>query len=165
MEVKYIIKMDCFDIPDEYMRTIREGCSWGGVYERSTMDNDAMEVFDSEEEALAALKSYKASVFRFYDHNVPWWDITEYFVQRCELDEDGEEVDFDPPLEYAEMKFSVIERPGYKTLVSYDNFEDALNYYDMLDDQQDYDEDEDEDDDEKGYYIECNGHLVYGYIM
>lgn len=163
MKVKYTINRQWDEINDRYKRTIRASCLWDTDYGRTNFDYETVEVFDSKEEALAALKNYKAEVRRFSDHNVRYWSVTEYFVEEVEFDDDEEEINFEF-LDWAEMEFSVIEKSECKVLATFDNFGDALDYYDdMLHDQQDYDED-DEDYDEKDYYIECNDHWVYGNI-
>lgn len=158
MKVKYIIKTQRSEVSDKYKGTIRAGCLMDSDYGRTNFDNEAVEVFDTEEEALAALKEYKPKVLRFTNH----WDVTEYFVQEVEFDEDDEEynVEF---LEWAEMEFSVIEKPEGKTVGTFDNFGDALDCYDDMMEDYDYDiqDYDDEDYEEKGCYIECNGDLVY----
>lgn len=160
MKVKYIIKRQFGEVPNDYKGTIRAGCLWDTAYGRTTFDSDDMEVFDSEEEALAALKKYKPEVCEF----TGYWHVTEYYVQEVEFDEDEEEINVEY-LEWAEMEFSVIEKPEGKTVGTFDNFGDALDCYDDMMEDYDYDlqDYDDEDYEEKGCYIEYNGNRVYGH--
>lgn len=154
MASKYTLKVDSREIPYREMDTIQEGCV--AAYSEGSREPEILKVFDSEEEAISALKKYHTEVSEFWASNIHYWYVEEYYVDKSEFDEEGKMIDFSDVLACTPMVFSVIEEPGYKTLDVFDDFESAKRECDELDDQLDYDED-----DEKEYYVECNGTRFY----
>lgn len=154
MASKYTLKVDSREIPYREMDMIQEGCV-AADYENSR-EPEILKVFDSEEEAISALKKYHTEVSEFWASNIHYWYVEEYYVDKSEFDEEGKMIDFSDVLACTPMVFSVIEEPGYKTLDVFDDFESAKWECDKLSDQLDYDED-----DEKEYYVECNDTRFY----
>lgn len=65
---------------------IREGCT---VVAEGDIFDEIVKSFDSKDEALNALKAYTSTI----DISGDLYEVTEYYVEENEYDEDGEWID------------------------------------------------------------------------
>ena len=81
--------------------------------------------FDSKEDALEELKNYKTEINSFSSNTGTRYNVTEYYVEENEYDEDGDWVAGGDVWEFSKMEIEVVEKPSYNTIATFDNFEDA----------------------------------------
>lgn len=62
-----------------------EGCT----LQQRDQEPEVLEVFDTLEEAREALKKYKGSA-KYVRDVVPFYQVTEFYIEQNEYDEDGE---------------------------------------------------------------------------
>lgn len=107
IEINYKNRMD-----------IAEGCT--------LQDDDPViiKVFDSEEDALRKLQNYQTEVRELSGGAGKYFSVTEYHIEN----EDGE------VLEFSKMNIEVCKRQSYEAVGTYNNYKDAENALDELED-------------------------------
>lgn len=81
--------------------------------------------FDSKEDALEELKNYKTEINSFSSNTGTRYNVTEYFVEEAEYDEDGDWIAGGDIWGFSEMSIEVVEKPSYNTLAIFNNMKDA----------------------------------------
>lgn len=81
--------------------------------------------FDSKEDALEELKNYKTEINSFSSNTGTRYNVTEYFVEEAEYDEDEEWIAGGDIWGFSEMSIEVVEKPSYNTLAIFNNMKDA----------------------------------------
>lgn len=90
---------------------------------------ETIKSFNTLEDAKIELKKYQSQIFK----GSGFYEITEYYVQENVYDEDDEWIDGGDVWEFAPFKISLVSKPEYETIGTFDNMEDALiakNEYD-----------------------------------
>lgn len=67
---------------------IKEGCTID--IERTVQEPEKLESFDTKEEALKALANYQSKVRELSGHLGIYYEVTEYYIEENDYDEDGE---------------------------------------------------------------------------
>lgn len=80
---KYELKMNSVEVKKE---DVREGCAVDDMNAQPTL----IKSFESKEEALEELKKYNTEKDEFSTETGTLCNVTEYYVEENEYDEDGE---------------------------------------------------------------------------
>lgn len=83
---KYDLVENSREIPARNRDEIRPGCTC----EQDDWGDRIVKSFDNKAEALEALKAYRSDVRRENPHGVPYYLVTEYYVEKNDYDEDGD---------------------------------------------------------------------------
>ena len=103
--------------------------------------------FESKEDALKALKSYKTSIFET-GNAVNYFCVEQYFIEENEYDDDSEWIDGGDVLSYTDIKITLYV--DYEEVSSFNNYAEAKAAFDALDDAPEY---EDAESDEGFKYV------------
>ena len=90
-----------------------------------------MESFDAKEAAIEALKKYSTDISEFSSCGTVF-NVTEYYVEENEYDEDGDVVICNGVWEESKMEILLVDNDG-NTIEIFDNYADveaAYNAYD-----------------------------------
>lgn len=136
--IKYELIESNIEIDYKNRREIREGY---------TLCQDeqwpiVIESFKNAHEALEELKSYKTEIAeqRSY-HGARYFDMTEYYVQENEYDEDGDWLSGGNVIEFSKIEIQLISEPEGEVIGTFDNYADAEDAYDDYVNETYYDED------------------------
>lgn len=128
MKTLYKIMEESMDFPHIYYRGLKRervipeaGCTNVAIVRNPR----EWEVFEGLIEAKEALQNYKTSVWDFGDY----YNVTEYYVEKYEVDEDGEEVQSLGIWGYTPMIYEVVEKNNNtseeKIVAEFNNYSDA----------------------------------------
>lgn len=123
---KYEVRRNSIEIPWKKRREIKEGITTMSDFQAP----EIIESFDNLEEAQAALQKYSSSIAEMSGATGTYYSVTEYYIEENTYDEDGEWLEGGDVWEVSKLSFSLIEKPSYNTLATFDNMEDAVKAYD-----------------------------------
>lgn len=133
MKTKYEIVKNNIEIGFKERKSIKQGIT-------VSQDNYEEEIkgsYEKAEDALLELQNYKTEIRKTGNA----YNVTEYYVQENKYDEEGELMEYDEEgnfiengniLEFSKMEISVIEKPSYSVVGTFDNFEDAMKKNDEI---------------------------------
>ena len=98
----------------------------GITLEQDNCSPEVIKSFDTLEEAKKALLEYKSSIDELSGSTGKYYSVTEYYVQENIYDDEDEWRDGGDVWEYAPFHIEVVIKPGYDTIGTFDNIEDAL---------------------------------------
>lgn len=124
---KYELKESTMELREREAREIKPGC----VYCRDGEEPKTLASFDSKEEALEALKPYKADIREFNTGSGRCYQVTEWYVEEVEYDEDGELLNSPCVWAFSPMEFRLVDDDG-KLHGSHDNMADAMDAFNRL---------------------------------
>ena len=84
--MKYEIIKNTREISYKNRKEIKEGCT----LEQDNMMPEIIKSFDNKDEALKELKSYESDIKRLSGAAGTYYNVTEYYVEENEYDENGE---------------------------------------------------------------------------
>ena len=119
--MKYEIKECTREIKYKERFEIAPGCTAN----QDDCESKLIKSFDSKEDALKELEQYESNIYKFENNGMTFYEVTEYFVEEVECNEDGEWVAGGDIWGFSKMKIEVVEKPSYNTIAAFDNFEDA----------------------------------------
>lgn len=90
--IRYFIEECSAELSPEEVKTFKAGDSFFCDYGRGCIYNERIACFDTKEDALEALKSYRSHVWKS-TYVVITFEVTEYGVSEVHFDDDGEEID------------------------------------------------------------------------
>lgn len=117
---KYEIKKKCAEIPYKERNNIVQGITFGNEWS----EDELMESFDSIEDARKKLDEYVTSIREMSGNAGTYYLVEEYYIEYNEYC-DGEVINSGDVYEYSKMVIEVNKKPGYETVATYDNWEDA----------------------------------------
>lgn len=97
---KYEIKQNTREISYKKRAEIKSGCT----LEQDNQEPVIIKTFDNKEEALQALKEYKTDIRELRSSTGTYYDVTEYYVEENEYDEDGEWINGGDVWEFSEIE-------------------------------------------------------------
>lgn len=84
--MKYEIIENTRNVKYSNRNQIADGCT----LEQDNQFPRIMESFDNKADALEALKKYEGKVYKVLGNTGAYFEVTEYYVEKNEYDEDGE---------------------------------------------------------------------------
>ncbi len=124
---KYELKKRTTEIAWKDRFDILEGCT------AEDPEPTTLKRCDTKEEAEKALKDCTTSIRELKGASGTFYAVEEYCIEENEYDEDDEWVSGGDILDWSKMNIEVIEKPTYRTLGAYSNYEEAekaMNDYD-----------------------------------
>lgn len=122
--MKYELKECVREVKYKERKEIVKGCT----VDQEDYESTLIKSFDSKEDALEELKKYKSSIHEFSSNIGRCYEVTEYFVEEVEYDEDDEWIAGGDIWEFSEMHIELVaENSTADTLGVFDNFADAEN--------------------------------------
>ena len=127
-KIKFEIKKDNIEIAYKDRMNIKPSCTLDNL----NSDSEIIESFDTKEDAIEALKKYTTDISTFSSANGTVFDVTEYYVEGNEYDEDGHIVACNGVWEESKMEITLVDedRNIIKVFDNYSDAEEAYNEYD-----------------------------------
>lgn len=88
--------------------------------------------YDTLEEAQAKLKEFKTDIKENH-YNGTYYNVTEYYIEENEYDEDGDWLTGGDIYDFSEMNINVVECETRKDLGTFHDFESALKFAETCD--------------------------------
>ena len=126
-EIRFEIKKNNIEISYKNRMNIKPGCTLDNI----DSDPEIVESFDTKEAAIEALKKYSTDISAFSLCGTVF-NVTEYYVEENEYDEDGDVVICNGVWEESKMEILLVDNDG-NTIEIFDNYADveaAYNAYD-----------------------------------
>ena len=120
IEEKYEIKKKCAEIPYKERNNIVQGITFGNEWG----EDELIESFDSIEDARKKLDEYVTSIKEMSGNAGIYFLVEEYYIEYNEY-YDGKIINSGDVYDYSKMAIEVNKKPGYETVATYDNWEDA----------------------------------------
>lgn len=122
--MKFELKERTREVKHKERFEIAAGCTAN----QDDCESKLIKSFDSKEDALKELEQYESNICKFDTATGPKYEVTEYFVEEVECNEDGEWVAGGDIWEFSEMHIELVaENSTADTLGVFDNFADAEN--------------------------------------
>lgn len=125
---KFEIVKENIEIKYKDRKNLRIGCTQDNM----NSDPEVVKSFETSEEAMKELKKYETSINMFSSAIGSMYDVTEYYVQENNYDEDGEPEQLGDILEFTEMKINLEDEDG-NVIGTFNNYEDAERAYNKYD--------------------------------
>ena len=123
--MKYEIKECTREMDYKERNEIAPGCTAN----QDDCESKLIKSFDSKEDALKELGQYESNIYKFDTATGQKYEVTEYFVEEVECNEDGEWVAGGDILGFSRMCIRVVaDSRTADTLGEFDNLEDAENF-------------------------------------
>lgn len=122
---KFELKKSTVEVSFANRAEIKEGCT-------NDQEAELIKPFDNEEEALKALESYESEIRELRGTAGIYYAVTEYYVEENTYIND-EWINGGDVLEFSEMVISLVEKPSYETIKTFDNMADAERAYNDYD--------------------------------
>lgn len=123
--IKFELKENSREVKYKERFEIAEGCT---QFQESS-EPVLIKTFDTKEEALEELKNYKSSIREFSANTGTCYEVTEYYVEEAEYDEDGDWIAGGDIWGFSKMCIRVVADNGTAdTLGEFDNLEDAEKF-------------------------------------
>lgn len=119
--IKYELRENTREVKYKERFEIAPGCTAN----QDDCESKLIKSFDSKEAALKELEQYESNIYKFDTATGPKYEVTEYFVEEVECNEDGEWIAGGDIWGFSKMEIEVVEKPSYNTIAAFDNFEDA----------------------------------------
>lgn len=119
--IKYELRENSREVKYKERFEIAAGCTAN----QDDCESKLIKSFDSKEDALEELKNYKTEINSFSSNTGTRYNVTEYFVEEAEYDEDEEWIAGGDIWGFSEMSIEVVEKPSYSTLAIFNNMKDA----------------------------------------
>ena len=120
--IKYELRENSREVKYKERFEIAPGCTAN----QDDCESKLIKSFDSKEDALKELEQYESNICKFDTATGPKYEVTEYFVEEVECNEDGEWVAGGDIWGFSEMCIRVVADNGTAdTLGEFDNLEDA----------------------------------------
>lgn len=120
IEEKYEIKKKCAEIPYKERNNIVQGITFGNEWG----EDELIESFDSIEDARKKLDEYDTSIREMSGNAGTYYLVEEYYIEYNEYCDD-KVINSGDVYDYSKMVIEVNKKPGYETVATYDNWEDA----------------------------------------
>lgn len=121
IEEKYEIKKKCAEIPYKERNNIVQGITFGNEWG----EDELIESFDSIEDARKKLNEYITSIREMSGNAGTYYLVEEYYIEYNEY-YDGKIINSGDVYDYSKMVIEVNKKPGYETVATYNNWEDAV---------------------------------------
>lgn len=119
---KYNLYRETAEVKYSDVNTLKEGVAFNQV----DTDPELIGSYDTEAEALEALKQYETWITDVYGNRL--YDVEEYCVAIEECDDDGEPLEWTDTVAYTPMRISVVDEDD-NVLSIHDNYADAKAAY------------------------------------
>jgi len=129
-KIKFEIRKDNIEIAYKDRMNIKPGCTLDNL----NSDSEIIESFDTKEDAIEALKKYITDISTFSSANGTVFDVTEYYVEGNEYDEDGHIIACNGVWEESKMEIALVDEDG-NIIKVFDNYSDAEVAYNEYDDE------------------------------
>lgn len=129
-KIKFEIKKDNIEIAYKDRMNIKPGCTLDNL----NSDSEIIESFDTKEDAIEALKKYTTDISTFLSANGTVFDVTEYYVEGNEYDEEGHIIACNGVWEESKMEITLVDEGG-NIIKVFDNYSDAEEAYNEYDDE------------------------------
>lgn len=129
-KIKFEIKKDNIEVAYKDRMNIKPGCTLDNL----NSDSEIIESFDTKEDAIEALKKYTTDISTFSSANGTVFDVTEYYVEGNEYDEEGHIIACNGVWEESKMEITLVDEGG-NTIDTFDNYADAEEAYNEYDDE------------------------------
>ena len=129
-KIKFEIKKDNIEVAYKDRMNIKPGCTLDNL----NSDSEILESFDTKEDAIEALKKYTTDISTFSSANGTVFDVTEYYVEGNEYDEEGHIIACNGVWEESKMEITLVDEGG-NIIKVFDNYSDAEEAYNEYDDE------------------------------
>lgn len=129
-KIKFEIRKDNIEIAYKDRMNIKPGCTLDNL----NSDSEIIESFDTKEDAIEALKKYTTDISTFSSANGTVFDVTEYYVEGNEYDEEGHIIACNGVWEESKMEIALADEDG-NIIEVFDNYSDAEEAYNEYDDE------------------------------
>jgi len=129
-KIKFEIKKDNIEVAYKDRMYIKPGCTLDNM----NSDPEIIESFDTKEDAIEALKKYTTDISTFSSANGTVFDVTEYYVEGNEYDEEGNIIACNGVWEESKMEITLVDEGG-NTIGTFDNYADAEEAYNNYDEE------------------------------
>lgn len=129
-KIKFEIKKDNIEVAYKDRMNIKPGCTLDNL----NSDSEIIESFDTKEDAIEALKKYTTDISTFSSANGTVFDVTEYYVEGNEYDEEGHIIACNGVWEESKMEITLVDEGG-NTIDTFDNYADAEEAYNNYDEE------------------------------
>lgn len=129
-KIKFEIRKDNIEIAYKDRMNIKPGCTLDNL----NSDSEIIESFDTKEDAIEALKKYTTDISTFSSANGTVFDVTEYYVEGNEYDEEGHIIACNGVWEESKMEIALADEDG-NIIKVFDNYSDAEEAYNEYDDE------------------------------
>lgn len=121
--IRYELRKDTREMNSKERFEISQGCT---QFQESAYP-EIIETFDSKEEALKELEKYQTEIYSFQSNTGTCYEVTEYFVEEVEVNEDGERTDNGcNSIWFSEIKIELVaENSTSDSLGVFDNLQEA----------------------------------------
>lgn len=108
-KIKFEIRKDNIEIAYKDRMNIKPGCTLDNL----NSDSEIIESFDTKEDAIEALKKYTTDISTFSSANGTVFDVTEYYVEGNEYDEEGHIIACNGVWEESKMEIALADEVKY----------------------------------------------------
>lgn len=129
-KIKFEIRKDNIEIAYKDRMNIKPGCTLDNL----NSDSEIIESFDTKEDAIEALKKHITDISTFSSANGTVFDVTEYYVEGNEYDEEGHIIACNGVWEESKMEIALVDEDG-NIIKVFDNYSDAEVAYNEYDDE------------------------------
>ena len=129
-KIKFEIRKYNIEIAYKDRMNIKPGCTLDNL----NSDSEIIESFDTKEDAIEALKKYTTDISTFSSANGTVFDVTEYYVEGNEYDEEGHIIACNGVWEESKMEIALADEDG-NIIEVFDNYSDAEEAYNEYDDE------------------------------
>ena len=126
-KIRFEIKKNTIEINYKNRMDIKPGCTLDNI----DSDPEIIESFDTKEAAIEALKKYSTDISTFSSCGTVF-NVTEYYIEENEYDEDGDVVICNGVWEESKMEIILEDEDG-NTIEVFDNYADAEAAYNAYD--------------------------------
>ena len=125
---KYEVKENTIEVNYKNRKSIKAGVS----LESENQEPTIIASFDTLKEAQKKLKELKTDIKENH-YNGTYYNVTEYYIEENEYDEDGEWLTGGDIYDFSEMNINVVEGETRKDLGTFHDFESALKFAETCD--------------------------------
>ena len=100
--IRYDLMKSTVEVND--VKKIKPGCTFfENIEQGKDPSPELIKSFESKEAALEELKKYETEIER-YSYGMTYFYVTEWFVEECDYDEDGDVFELGDIWKFSEMK-------------------------------------------------------------
>lgn len=125
---KYEVKESTIEVNYKNRKNIKAGVS----LESENQEPTIIASFDTLKEAQKKLKELKTDIKENH-YNGTFYNVTEYYIEENEYDEDGDWLTGGDIYDFSEMNINVVEGETRKDLGTFHDFESALKFAETCD--------------------------------
>lgn len=125
---KYEVKESTIEVNYKNRKNIKAGVS----LESENQEPTIIASFDTLKEAQKKLKELKTDIKENH-YNGTFYNVTEYYIEGNEYDEDGDWLTGGDIYDFSEMNINVVEGETRKDLGTFHDFESALKFAETCD--------------------------------